>query len=256
VLSLRDEDRAGDQQEGADQKSGKETARDQERNRLGDSGRRMLQQPLRYAGPGTTGRKLIPQSLAAPRRRNDSEDAAMSLFQTIQHRRGRVLFVTQANACRGQMAEAFARALGDDVIVAFSAGIWPADSVSEAARVVMAEKAAPIFADQTPKRLADFDLSGFDVIVNLSGCRLAAHANTPPAAFVLEPFVPTPPANDLDSHREVRNRMEVFVRFLVEHFRRAREWSAGATSRAAHQTMPSPPPATTPQPDAAIRAAF
>lgn len=180
----------------------------------------------------------------------------MSLFETIQHRRGRVLFVSQANACRGQMAEAFARVLGDDVILAYSAGIWPADSVSEAARVVMAEKAAPLFADQTPKRLADFELSGFDVIVNLSGCRLAAHANSPPGVLILEPLIPTPPANDLDLHREVRDRMEGFVRFLVEHFRRAREWSAGATSRAGHQTMPLPPPATALQPDASIPAAF
>ncbi len=185
----------------------------------------------------------------------------MSLFETMQHRRGRVLFVSQANACRGQMAEAFARALGDDVMLAFSAGIWPAESVAEAARLAMAETAAPLFVDQIPKLLRGFDCSGFDVIVNLSGCRLAAHATLPPGALILEPLVPSPIANDLDSHREVRDRLEKFVRFLVEHFRRARDWSAGqsngpAISELAGQTKPAPPPATAPQPELARNAVF
>ena len=188
----------------------------------------------------------------------------MSLFEIMQHRRARVLFVSQTNACRGQMAEAFARALGDDVLLAFSAGIWPADSISDAARVVMAETAAALWIDQKPKPLTDFDLSNFDVIVNLSGCRLAAHTTPPPGAFatILEPFVPTPVAKDLDSHRDVRDRMEKFVRFLVEHFRSAREWSAGvtvepaATPKPERQTMSAQPPAAAPQPEAARNAAF
>lgn len=208
---------------------------------------------------------MTPQSLAARRRRNDSEYTEMSLFETMQHRRGRVLFVSQTNACRGQMAEAFARALGDDVILAFSAGIWPADSSSEAARTAMAEGATPLFADQAPKGLANFDLSSFDVIVNLSGSKLPAHN-----ALLLEPFVPAPLANDLDSHRDVRDRVERFVRFLVEHFRRAREWSMGVdhvnvdpaatpapmSTEAARQTMRHPPPEAAPQPDVSMHAAF
>ena len=72
----------------------------------------------------------------------------MSLFEAMQHRRGRVLFVSRTNACRGQMAEAFARAVGDNVMLAFSAGVWPEEAVSDAARVVMAEGATPLFTDQ------------------------------------------------------------------------------------------------------------
>jgi arsenate reductase len=181
----------------------------------------------------------------------------MSLFETMQHRRGRVLFVSPTNACRGQMAEAFARALGEDVMLAFSAGMWPADAVSSAARVVMAEGSTPLFADQAPKRLADFDLSGFDVIVNLSACKLTLDPGLLLKTCVLEPCVPAPVAGDLVTHRDVRDRVEKFVRFLAEHLRRAREWSAGVavTSGAARQTMPSPPPATTPQRDASMHAA-
>jgi len=185
----------------------------------------------------------------------------MSLFEAMQHRRGRVLFVSRTNACRGQMAEAFARTLGDDVMLAFSAGGWPAEAVSDAARLVMAEGATPLFTDQMPKRLAEFDLSGFDAIVNLSGCRLAAYTTAPPGALILEPFVPAPLAHDLDSHRDVRVRVEKFVRCLAEHFRRARDWSAATTSRAGGQTLsqqtrPDPLPAAAPQPDVSREAAF
>lgn len=192
----------------------------------------------------------------------------MSLFETLQHRRGRVLFVSEANDCQDQMAEAFARALGEDSLLAFSAGIHPAETIREATRAVMAEASAPLSGDQKPKPLAGFDLSGFDVIVNLSARSIPAR----PAllsATILEPLVPSPVEGDVESHRAVRDRMETFVRFLIEHFRRAKEWTpetrppehtlalrreASATS--APQTMPVPPPAEARPPDGSTLAAF
>src|SRR5271156_244497 len=42
----------------------------------------------------------------------------------------RVLFVCIGNSCRSQMAEAFARAYGSDVMVAQSAGLSPATTIS------------------------------------------------------------------------------------------------------------------------------
>jgi protein-tyrosine-phosphatase len=180
----------------------------------------------------------------------------MTLFEITQHRRARVLFVSQTNACRGQMAEAFARALGDDVLLAFSAGVWPAEAVSDTTRVAMAEGATPLFIDQAPKRMADFDLAWFDLIVNLSACRLAADTSRLTETCVLESFVPAPLAGDLDSHRDVRDQVEKFVRFLVEHLRTAREWNTGTTSEAERQTMPPLLPEAAPQPDASRQAAF
>src|SRR5580700_4200416 len=135
----------------------------------------------------------------------------MSLFETAQHRRGRVLFVSQNNSCRSQMAECFARTLGEDSLLVFSAGINPGTSISLAAQTAMAEKDVPLFLDQKPKRLGDFDLTAFDIIVNLSGAVLPASP-----ALVLEPPVPSPLEGDLDSHRAVRDRMEIFVRFLID----------------------------------------
>lgn len=176
----------------------------------------------------------------------------MSLFETLQHRRGRVLFVSRTNCCRGQMAEAFARALGEDSLVAFSAGLEPARTIPAATRAVMAEKGTPLFPDQKPRPLAEFDLSGFDVIVNLSG---AALPKTP--AAVLEPLVPSPLPDDLESHRAVRDRMEIFVRFLIEHFRRATEWSISrVTATAARQTLPGQQLEAAPTPAASKPVAF
>lgn len=157
----------------------------------------------------------------------------MSLFETLQHRRGRVLFISRTNSCRDQMAEAFARALGEDSMVAFSAGTEPAASVSPSAETVMAERAIPLFPDQKPKSLSAFAPSAFDVIVNLGAMRTDA----PESALVLEPLVPAPMADDLESHRAVRDRIEAFVRFLSDHFRRAKVWT------------PDAPPMTLPHPD-------
>jgi hypothetical protein len=186
----------------------------------------------------------------------------MSLFETLQHRRGRVLFVSESNSCRDQMAEAFARSLGDDSLVAFSAGTRPAAAVSQVARAVMAEKAIGLFRGQRPKPLAGFDLAGFDVIVNLGAWSLPVSS-----ALVLDPLVPSAMPDDLESHRAVRDRIEIFVRFLIEHFRRAKEWtpelqgdsigsSVPSISTGAPQTTPALPPAAIPPPDAATHAAF
>ncbi len=217
----------------------------------------------------------------------------MSLFENLQHRRGRVLFLSGTNFCRGQMAEAFARALGADSIVAFSAGLHAAAAVSAAARTVMAEKGVPMFPDQHPRPVTDFDPDSFDAIVNWSGARHPIPAHS---ALVLEPLVPAPLADDLESHRAVRDRIETIVVFLAEHFRRAKEWTpdaqgelrrdtpkelAGTTEpgaagpgsspsrlegspgpvparspKSAAQTIPVPPPATPQPPDAPLQTAF
>lgn len=176
----------------------------------------------------------------------------MSLFEALQHRRGRVLFVSDTNSCRDQMAEAFARAWGDDSLLVFSAGIHPDADISAATRLVMAEKGTPLYLDQRPRPLAGLDLAWFDVVVNLSSGSLPAAP-----ALVLEPLVPSPLRNDLESHRAVRDRMETFVRFLIEHFRRAKEWSPElARDSIAGVSAAAPPSSTASQGSQACSAAL
>jgi arsenate reductase len=55
-------------------------------------------------------------------------------------RRYRVLFVCIGNSCRSQMAEGFAKAYGDDILAARSAGLNPCEMVSPVTVQLMAEK--------------------------------------------------------------------------------------------------------------------
>ncbi|HEY4364110.1 MAG TPA: hypothetical protein VGN17_24280 [Bryobacteraceae bacterium] len=189
---------------------------------------------------------------------------ATSLFEILQQRRGRVLFVSEKNSSRSQMAEAYARVLGEDVIEAASGGASPAPSIPHQTHAVMREKGVSLAADQSPKNFHSLTLQDFDVIVNLGGCRLPETEAT-----VLELPLPAP-VDDLPSHREVRERIETFVNFLVDHFRRAKEWNHGveqassampgsvkpsSVKQDSAQTSPVPTPAATPQPDAAMTAA-
>lgn len=144
----------------------------------------------------------------------------MKLFEALQERRGRVLFVCLGNSCRSQMAEAFAKAYGNDVMEAASAGVAPASRVSRRTRAVMKEKHVPLGEECTPKALSSFDLGSFDLIVNLSEYGVPATDT-----MVLKLPLPDPVRQDENAHREVRNQIEAFVRFLADHFRVAREWS-------------------------------
>ena len=51
----------------------------------------------------------------------------------------RVLFVCIGNSCRSQMAEAFARAYGRDVVAPASAGVYPANVIAPDTMRAMAE---------------------------------------------------------------------------------------------------------------------
>jgi len=142
----------------------------------------------------------------------------MNLFEALQERRVRVLFVCFGNSCRSQMAEAFARAYGSDVLEASSAGISPALRLSRRTRAVIEETGIPLTEYQAPKHIRSFDLREFDLIVNLSEYGVP---KTPTP--VLRIPIRDPMGRETDTHREVRDQVEAFVRFLVEQFRNARQ---------------------------------
>lgn len=80
----------------------------------------------------------------------------------------RVLFVCIGNSCRSQMAEAFARAYGSDVLTAHSAGLAPAGAIAALTRHMLAAKNVSS-EGQFPKGLDAFAGQAFDLVVNLSG---------------------------------------------------------------------------------------
>ena len=143
----------------------------------------------------------------------------MTLFEILQSRRVRVLFVCLGNSCRSQMAEGFARAHGGDVLEAQSAGIQPASRVSRRASKVMEEKGVSL-SGFLPKSISSLNLANFDIIVNLSEYSLPDTAT-----LVLKRALHDPMAGDEDAFRDVREDVEQVVRLLIEHCRLARQWN-------------------------------
>jgi protein-tyrosine-phosphatase len=128
----------------------------------------------------------------------------------------RVLFVCIGNACRSQMAEAFARLYGSDVIEPASAGLMPGIGIPPETRMVMAEKNIDL-AGHLPKGIEVHDLRRFDVVVNMSGMPLPRGASA-----VREWKVPDPMGGTEKQHRAARDAVESLVMSLVLELRRAR----------------------------------
>ncbi len=84
-----------------------------------------------------------------------------------QARKMRVLFVCAGNACRSQMAEAWARHLKSDCLDVYSAGIKPAGVVSGRTRDFMAEVGVDM-SDHYSKGLDEWVGIEFDYVVALS----------------------------------------------------------------------------------------
>jgi arsenate reductase len=123
----------------------------------------------------------------------------------------RVLFVCIGNACRSQMAEAFARAYGSDILIAKSAGLAPAGALPPLTRQTLSEKQLSTDG-QFPKNLESFVGQPFDVVVNLSGESLPAAFG---AARLLEWSVRDPIGENQSVYRAVAGQIESLVMRLI-----------------------------------------
>jgi len=128
----------------------------------------------------------------------------------------RVLFVCVGNACRSQMAEAFARTYGSDVLVPASAGVSPAIGVAPDSIRAMKEKNIDL-RDHFPKSLGHLGRAEFDIIINMTGSFL-------PKAFrgrLVDWEVEDPYFLDYQEHCRVRDAIETRVMNLVLELRNA-----------------------------------
>jgi arsenate reductase len=136
----------------------------------------------------------------------------------------RVLFVCIGNSCRSQMAEAFARAYGSDVIVAASAGVAPALMVAADTHRAMREKNISL-EDHFPKSLQQLANVHFDLVVNMSGVELHDIEAPVRAWKVRDPI-----GTKYDVHCGVRDEIEKLVMDLVLELRRAGDRPTDAQS--------------------------
>jgi arsenate reductase len=127
----------------------------------------------------------------------------------------RVLFVCIGNACRSQMAEAFARAYGSDILTVHSGGLAPATLLPPLTRQVLSEKNIPT-EGQFPKGLESFMGEPFEVVINLSGERLPAAIA---AARVIDWNVRDPIGESENVYRAVAAQIEGLVMRLILELR-------------------------------------
>ena len=127
----------------------------------------------------------------------------------------RVLFVCIGNACRSQMAEAFARAYGSDVMIAASAGLAAASRIAPDTMQAMEQKGLNL-SEQFPKSLRHMSRVQFDLVVNMSGMELPEGIK----ARMVDWDVPDPLNLDYEEHCEVRDQIERQVMQLILELRR------------------------------------
>ena len=126
----------------------------------------------------------------------------------------RILFVCIGNAARSQMAEAYARTYGSDVIVPFSGGTSPAVMVAPFAIQILGEKNIGT-EGQFPKGI-DLYSERFDVVVNMSGQELSI-----PAGRTMEWTVPDPGGQSEEAYRAAARLIEELVMRLILELRKA-----------------------------------
>jgi arsenate reductase len=130
----------------------------------------------------------------------------------------KVLFVCIGNSCRSQMAEGLARAYGDDVMEAFSAGLAPAAIIQRQTYQVLKDRRVEI-PNQFPKSI--YEVRGpFDVIVNISGGNLPRDYPVPASTEVIEWRVRDPIGMPQHVYEEVVEQLEGLVMRLVLRMRR------------------------------------
>ena len=124
----------------------------------------------------------------------------------------RVLFVCIENSCRSQMAEGFARELGQSVIEAYSAGSQPSGTVNPDAVGVMVEVGIDISRYQS-KGFQDLPVKTFDWVITM-GCGDACPFV--PAKHRLDWSIEDPKGRDLEFFRKVRDAIGRNVKDLVQ----------------------------------------
>jgi multimeric flavodoxin WrbA len=159
---------------------------------------------------GVEGRGEI---LNHPDMATDVERAAAELMDGLDSRR-KVLFACRENACRSQMAAAFARWYGGDRLDVLSAGSQPAEAVNPLMVEAMQEKGIDM-AFIAPRSLeAATAVASPDEIVTM-GC--GEQCPVVPGAKVHDWDLPDPAGRSVEFMRDVRDRIERQVKAYVDN---------------------------------------
>jgi len=125
-----------------------------------------------------------------------------------------VMFVCKKNSCRSQMAEGFARTLGEGKVAVTSSGL-EASEVNPTAVEVMSEIGIDI-SDQTSKPLSYFNPDDYNAVISLCGCGV----NLPEPWILREVFqdwqLDDPAGEPIETFRRVRDEIKERVVMLID----------------------------------------
>lgn len=124
------------------------------------------------------------------------------------------MFVCKKNSRRSQIAEGFARTLGDGKVAVASSGL-EASHVDPKTVEIMSEVGIDI-SNQTSKPLSDFQAEDYDAVISLCGCGV----NLPEEWVLREIFqdwqLEDPEGQSIDTFRRVRDEVKERVEKLVQ----------------------------------------
>ena len=124
----------------------------------------------------------------------------------------RVMFVCKKNSRRSQMAEGFARTLGEGKYEVTSSGL-EASQVDPTTVQVMSEIRIDI-SNQTSKPLSDFNPEDYDAVISLCGCGV----NLPTEWLLRNVFqdwqLDDPEGQSIETYRRVRDEIKQRVEML------------------------------------------
>jgi len=124
----------------------------------------------------------------------------------------KIVFICVENARRSQMAQGFAKALGQGKIEVYSAGSRPSKEIDPVVIEVMKEKGIDL-SNKRPKGLNDLPPSEMDFLITM-GCEETCPAIL--AKKIIEWDIPDPKGKPIDIFRKVRDLIEDKVRTLLK----------------------------------------
>jgi arsenate reductase len=143
---------------------------------------------------------------------SDAKEKARSVVTPFL-RRKRILFVCKENACRSQMASAFAQYHAGDRIEAESAGSVPAEEINPLMEAVMMDKGIDM-AFRKPKSIEEAARRGKPDLIISMGCEEACPLF--PGVPGQEWPVPDPAGKPIEFMGRIRGEIEERVRRLIE----------------------------------------
>jgi arsenate reductase len=165
-----------------------------------------------YAGSLTYRNIEGPKDMAKhPTVNEDVEKAAAALIQPLLGRK-KLLFACRENACRSQMASAFAQYLAGDKLEVINGGSQPADKVNPDMVTVMHETGIDM-AFRVPQSIESAISSTIPQYIITMGC--GEECPVVPGAQIRDWDLPDPAGKPLDFMREIRDEIENRVKNLI-----------------------------------------